>query len=98
MPNTDNILNSINGLKRAEAPDHFYAGIRAKMQRQMPEEKPRAFILRPAFITSVLFVFLLGNIAVLSFNRTTEKTTIQTTTGAQAFAQEYNLSVQTLGQ
>ena len=100
MRNTDDILNSINGLKRAEAPNHFYAGIRAKMQRQLPEPKRTGFTLRPAFVTSVLFIFLLTNITVLTLNTRQEKKTEQSanSSGVQAFAQEYNLTSQTLGQ
>ena len=100
MRNTEDILNSINGLKRAEAPNHFYAGIRAKMQRQLPEPKRTGFILRPAFITSVLFIFLLTNITVLTLNNRKDKKTEQSanSSGVQAFAQEYNLTTETLGQ
>ena len=100
MRNTNDILNSINGLKRAEAPNHFYAGIRAKMQRQLPEPNRTGFILRPAFITSVLFIFLLTNITVLTLNNRQEKKTEQTanSSGVQAFAQEYHLTTETLGQ
>ena len=96
MNNTNKILSSIDHLKRAEAPDHFYAGIRAKMQREQKSSIPAGFSWKPAYAMLALVLFLIINISVLSaVNKKSEKTT--DTSGTQAFAREYNLTTQTVG-
>lgn len=97
MKNTDQILSSIDKLKRAEAPEHFYAGVRAKMQRAQKSNSVTRFPLKPAYAVMILVVFLIVNISVLSVNnKKTEKA--EDTSGTQAFAREYNLTTQTFGQ
>jgi hypothetical protein len=96
MNNTDKILSSIDHLKRAAAPDHFYAGVRAKMQREQ-KSNTVAFVLKPAYAMMALAVFLIVNISVLSISsKKTEKS--EDSSGTQAFAREYNLTTQTFGQ
>jgi len=103
---TDDILKSMDGMSRAEAPQQFYAGIRAKMERQLPAERISSFSWKPVFVTAALFVFLFINIAALNFfNKQTKSTaspinqsTDQPTTGIQAFADEYHLGTQGLDQ
>lgn len=96
MSNTDKILSSIDHLKRAEAPGHFYAGVRAKMQREQ-KSNAAGFSLKPAYAMAVLAVFLIVNISVLSLaNKKSEKAA--DTSGTQAFAREYNLTTQAFGQ
>jgi hypothetical protein len=97
MNNTDKILSSIDHLKQAEAPAHFYAGIRAKMQREQKSSVPAKFSLKPAYAMLVLVLFLILNISILSVtNKKSEKT--EDTSGMQAFAREYNLTTQAFGQ
>ena len=97
MNNTDKILNSFDQLKRAEAPGHFYAGIRAKMQREQKSNSVKGFTLKPAYAMMLLAIFLILNISVLSLvNKKAEKT--EDAPGTQAFAREYNLTTQTFGQ
>ena len=97
MNNTDKILSSIDQLKRAAAPDHFYAGVRAKMQREQKSNTVAGFILKPAYVMMVLAVFLIVNISVLSIaNKKTDKA--EDISGTQAFAREYNLTTQAFGQ
>jgi hypothetical protein len=97
MNNTDKILSSIDQLKRAEAPDYFYAGIRAKMQREQKNNSVTGFTLKPAYAMMMLAAFLIINISVLSVaNKKAGKT--EDASGTQAFAREYNLTTQTFGQ
>jgi len=57
------IMESLGGIQPAAAPDFFYTRLKGRMQR---EEKPKTtFILRPAFITAALSVFLIVNIISL---------------------------------
>ncbi len=111
---TDDILNSMNGMKRAEAPQQFYAGIRAKMARQSSAEIVTGFSWKPVFVSAALFVFLFINIAALNFfnkqsktegspinqstNQPITQSTDQPSTGIQAFADEYHLGTQSLDQ
>lgn len=95
--NSDNIINSFDKMKRAEAPGFFYAGIRAKMERGIKAESA-AFSLRPVFVTAVLFVFLLMNIFMLTgMSKQTGHENASPESGARSFAQEYHFNVQTLG-
>lgn len=103
--NKDDILKSMDGMSRAEAPQQFYAGIRAKMERQSPAERISSFSWKPVFVTSALFVFLFINIFALSFfNKQTKSVDPITqspnhpTSGIQAFAEEYHLGTQSLDQ
>ena len=54
------IMESLGGLQPAAAPDFFYTRLKGKMQPAA--EKKTFFILRPAFITAVLSIFLIANI------------------------------------
>lgn len=56
----ENILESLNGIERAAAPDYFYTRLQARMHNEV-EEKP-FFLFRPAFITPALGIVLLVNI------------------------------------
>ena len=87
----------------AETPDHFYAGIRAKMQRQEQQPQVRSFNYKPVFVTSLLFIFLVANIIVLKTNRVAkadEETAISpaASMGIQQFASEYNFNSKSFGQ
>lgn len=93
----EDILYSLTGITRANAPQQLYAGIRAKMQRQQPENNVRAFSLKPVFASVILLAFLCANIITLSSLKKNRQPAT-TTSGAEAFAKEYNLSAQSFGQ
>ena len=98
--NTNDILNSLTGIERAEAPGHFYAALRAKMERQQKEaSRPRQLRLRPVFVSALLFIFLTINIFVLSSTTGNNKIRSQNeTTGIRAFSEAYNLNAQSFVQ
>ena len=54
------IMESLGGIQPATAPDFFYTRLKAKMQPV--EEKGIFFMLRPAFITAALSLFLIMNV------------------------------------
>lgn len=62
------IMESLEGIKPAVAPDFFYTRLKGKM---LPAaEKKTIFILRPAFITTALSLFLIVNIfSLLTMNK-----------------------------
>ncbi len=96
--NTGDIINSINGIKKAEAPAQFYAGVRAKMARQqnagtVNRQLSTVNYLKPIFITAVLFLFLITNIIVLTNNKRTKKSEPENTAATiQEFAEDYHLN------
>lgn len=89
----ENIMQSLSGIKPAVAPDFFYTRLKGKLQ--MPEEKA-LFVLRPAFITAMLSIFLILNLfSLLDLNKTEIKNSSGTGTNSatiESFAKAYNLT------
>jgi len=89
---TDDILESLNGIKRASAPDFFYTRLKARMEKGMGAGNSSPYLLRPAYAFITIVVVLLLNAAILFKNNSsndiesTEKETLQ------SIAAEYNLN------
>jgi hypothetical protein len=94
---TEKILNSVTGLLKAGAPDFFYTRLIGRMQQEMEPTRKQIFLLRPAFLTTTLFVILLINVfSILQFNKTTEqKVTVHSGKPAtiESFANAYNMNI-----
>ena len=90
----ESIMESVGGMQPAAAPDFFYTRLRAKMET-VPEEK-RTFLLRPAFVTAVLSVFLIVNVfSLLSINKEPKQHFSEQTNKPatiESFAKVYNLN------
>ncbi|MBK8494895.1 MAG: hypothetical protein IPL50_07615 [Chitinophagaceae bacterium] len=56
----DRIMTSLDSIHKATAPDFFYTRLTGKMQPAA--DKKTYFILRPAFITASLSVFLVAKV------------------------------------
>ena len=88
------IMESLGGLQPAAAPDFFYTRLKGKMQPAA--EKKTFFILRPAFITAVLSIFLIVNIFSLISIREApaEPVSMQSNKPAtiETFAAAYNMN------
>ena len=92
--NIDDILNSLDGVKRAEAPAFFYTRLRARMDKQTGTETSRSGLLRPVFALAALLIVLLINAAVI-LNKENTSTPIADTNETESFqslAAEYNLN------
>ena len=62
----EELLSSLDGIKRAAAPDFFYTRLRARMEQGLtPKNTSRNWVLRPVYIVSALFLVLALNIFVL---------------------------------
>ena len=94
-------LNSLDGCKRAAAPDFFYTRLRARMlarheggERELTNNKSRNWVLRPVYIVSALFLVIIVNAFVLLSGRdeTTTTTADNNETFQQSIAAEYNLN------
>ncbi len=91
---TEEILNSLDGMAKATAPDFFYTRLKARMEKELgkKENLKRPWILRPVFAIATLGVILLVNAAVIfQGNDNSESTTIETDT-YQAIAAEFKLN------
>ena len=87
-------MESFGGIQPAVAPDFFYTRLRGKMQ---PVEKKRTFfMLRPAFITAALSLFLIVNVfSLLTINKTPKQHfSVQEGKSAtiESFARAYDLN------
>jgi len=96
----DKILNSLNGLKKAEAPDFFYTRLMGRMQHEMEPVKRPFFQLRPIWVTSALVLLLVVNVfSVMQLNKPSGKIKTRPTENSatiESFAQAYNLNTTTV--
>ena len=97
----ESIMKSLGGMQPAAAPDYFYTRLKGRMQREESAEEKPFFLLRPAFISSALVLFLVINVAVLfhlkqdvpqpvSFHHDNRPATIE------SFAAAYNMGTQSV--
>ena len=88
------IMESLGGIQPAVAPNFFYSRLRCKMQPV--EEKRTFFILRPAFITTALSLFLVVNVfSLLTMNKTPKQDlSVQSNKPStiESFAKAYDLN------
>ncbi len=91
--NTDEILDSLKGIKRAAAPDFFYTRLRARMERE--QEKSAAsnwWVLRPAYAAALIAVVIVVNLAVVFTRNLSSETIVTDSDRFQSIAAEYNLA------
>ena len=92
----EEILSSLDGSKRAAAPDFFYTRLKAKMLGRLEgginKTKSREWMLRPVYIVSALLLVLAINIFV--FLKGDNETTIADNNESvqQSIASEYSLN------
>jgi len=88
----DEILSSLDGVKRAEAPAFFYTRLKAKMEKASPETS-RPWLFRPVFALAALLIVLLINAAVILKKDNTAAPNADTENESfQSIAAEYNLN------
>ena len=84
------VMESLDGINKATAPDFFYARLRARMERENSTVSTRPWILRPAFAVITLVVVFIINLAVIFLQP--DATTISDTDSLQSLAAEYSLN------
>jgi hypothetical protein len=94
----ESIMESLAGIQPVAAPDFFYTRLKGKMQ---PQEEPKTFfLLRPAFITAVLSIFLMVNIfSLLTMNKSPKQPiSLQNDKSAtiESFARAYDLNAESV--
>ena len=99
----DEILHSLDGIKKAEAPEFFYTRLQASFQQRRSNSMLvliLGFLGQPAFALASLSMFVLINLYSLTSMKSVnnEEVTINATTSPslQTFAEEYDLSISTL--
>ncbi|MGQ0738108.1 MAG: LysM peptidoglycan-binding domain-containing protein [Bacteroidota bacterium] len=91
---TEEILSSLDGLKKATAPDFFYTRLKARMEKEtLPVDPKPGRVLRPVFALTALVAVLLINAAVI-FTKSNAGETISVNEGEtlQSIAADYNLN------
>jgi hypothetical protein len=88
----DDILNSLDSVKRASAPDFFYTRLKARMEKRLEPVAQRPWILRPVFAFAALVIVVLINAAVIFQGQNSTETNGSDTDTYQSIAAEYNLN------
>lgn len=97
----EEILSSLDGSKRAAAPDFFYTRLRAKMlarheggEKRSGQNNSREWILRPVYIVSALLLVISINVFILlrGQDETTTTTADNNESVQQSIAAEYSLN------
>ena len=91
---SEEILNSLDGVRRATAPDFFYSRLRARMEREILPSGKSGWALRPVYALIALFVVLLINAAIVFKSSTNNENNIAATDtdSLQLLATEYRVS------
>ncbi|HWC52850.1 MAG TPA: hypothetical protein VG676_04620 [Chitinophagaceae bacterium] len=96
-PKTEEILNSLDGIRQATAQPFLYTRVMARLTKETTStrwEKIASLFSKPAFAIATIALFLLINAAVV-FHFSTKATTTQDES-AVVSDNEYNLSVSSL--
>ncbi len=89
----EEILNSLDGHRKATAPDYFYTRLKARMERQEEKGISKSWVLRPAFALWAVILVLLFNTAMLLRVESSERTSpLADTEGFQSLASEYSVN------
>lgn len=93
---TEEILSSLDHLKKAVAPDFFYTRLRARMEKGYEKTRTRSWVLRPAFAMAIIVVVLIINAAVLLRGNESTETAVNDTDSEQSIASDYSLNDNTI--
>ena len=86
------ILESLDGLKKATAPAYFYTRLKARMEREQEAKLKRHWMLRPAYAIITLVLVLLVNAAVILQKQESTEPAMDDTELMTSFAAEYSLN------
>lgn len=91
--NIDEILDSLDGVKRATPPGFFYTRLRARMEKEAGTARSMPRILRPSWIMAMLAVILIINVTViLQSGKKTDTSTASESEKLQSIAADYNMN------
>lgn len=87
----DDIMQSLDGMQRAEPQRFFYTRLQAKLESRSAEKSSWGWLSKPVFSFTTLLLLLVLNIAVISSYLKPKTAVTQTSTGIENFAKEYSL-------
>lgn len=88
--NVNSILDSLDGMRRAEPSAFFYTRLRGRLQEQTGP--PRGSILRPALAIAVMCLLIVLNVsAIRSYLRSSDTAPGKSSSGIENFADAYDL-------
>ena len=90
--NTEEILNSLDGTKKATAPAFFYTRLKARMEKAYEPQKKRPLVLRPAYAFAALLLVVLINMAVILKGDNATDNNVTDTEAVYSIASEYRLN------
>jgi len=88
----EEILGSLDGLKRAPAPDFFFTRLKAKMESRLASPERRPVLLRPVFVVASLLLVLLLNALVVLKSGSAEETVLTELETEQSIAADYSIN------
>ena len=93
---TEEILESLDGVSRAQAPDFFYTRLKARLEKETGTgsySPKRSWVLRPIFVIASLCLVLLLNAFIFLQSNTITTTSANTDDESiQSIAAEYSLN------
>ena len=93
IQNIENILNSFDGMQRAEAKPFFHTRVLARLEKEAASENTWISSRKPVWIIGVLsFLFLTNIFLILQQVKDSKKVPATETSSLQSFASEYHLN------
>jgi len=89
---TGNLLQSLEGIEKMQAPDFFYTRLQARMEKELLDEPKPFILLRPAFLTGCLAMVFAFNIITLVNEEKGSANTNKSAATIESFAREYNMN------
>jgi len=89
---TEEIINSLDGVQRASAPDFFYTRLKARMEKGLESGYRRSWVLRPAYALATLALVIAINVFVLFKNDNSPNNATAESDSITSIAAEYNLN------
>jgi hypothetical protein len=89
----EDILGSLDGVKKAVAPDFFYTRLKAKMEKGFEPIGSKSWVLRPVYAMAALILVIVINAAVIfSGQNDTKEDSVADLDTFQSVAVEYALN------
>jgi hypothetical protein len=82
----EEIMNSLDGVKRAQASDYFYTRLKGRMEKGTA---PQPWLLRPVYAFAVLILVVIVNVGVILKNQNKSAAEPE---AYQSIAAEYHLN------
>ena len=89
---TGDILNSLDNIKKAEAPPFFYTRLQARMEKGQRTNGKKGWIFQPVYAVAMLVLLLAVNAAILFQHKEDTAVVNSDNEDIQTIASAYNLN------